>query len=391
MYKCLAVNRVWAVTATAGQLFDPARLCRMMRTANVLIGWHHPTRVAGEMVKGGAATFVPGVKGEDFRYERAQARLVQSLSQLPRVSLRPIKVEALHPWISRRLTELVGIQDEVLEEFVFNTLAERQQENVEAGEMLLLLVPFMGKEAAETFVGELWSWIERAQASPEGVPAELWDDYEGYQQRRAMEIAEQAQRRQKMSHLERPRDRDGGRLRSREGDRLRDRNESGRVSGREDDRLRDRVESRSGFRLRDQVDSRSGVRLRDRVDSRSGVRSRDRTRSRSRSPSRERRRRSGAQSYHRQSPSPRRRRDDKDGTGQQEQLRSPPRDSLRRSEARATLETRAPDSAVDHCRRRSSPPSPQSSTYSSSGEEDATEAAQASLQLQARARRLMEE
>lgn len=124
--------------------------------------------------------FLPGVKGiDDVRYERRQNEKMQVLSMethLPRCSLVGIQVDGLRPWIGRRLAELVTFDDEVLVGTVINWLAERT--SLEAGELLLLLTPFMGRGQAQTFTRELWDWLEKARASNTGIPPELAEEYE---------------------------------------------------------------------------------------------------------------------------------------------------------------------------------------------------------------------
>jgi serine/arginine repetitive matrix protein 1 len=120
-------------------------------------------------------TFLPGVKGGDFRYERQQAKLSQSLSStLARLPLAGVVLPSLRGWIDRRLAELVGIADEVLLELVINTLEEL--DTAEAGEMRLLLTPFMGNGNAEIFVKELWRWIIKAKEDG-GIPTEFAEEY----------------------------------------------------------------------------------------------------------------------------------------------------------------------------------------------------------------------
>lgn len=119
-------------------------------------------------------TFLPGVKGGDIRYERRQAKLAQSLSTLPRLTMSGVVIDSLRGWIEGRLAELVGINDEVLLDFVMNTLEEKQ--TIEAGELRVLLIPFMGEEHSDTFVKELWDWVGKAHKDG-GIPAEFEVEY----------------------------------------------------------------------------------------------------------------------------------------------------------------------------------------------------------------------
>ena len=135
------------------------------------------------------AKFIPGVKGgTDIKYEKEQAKLVQSLTILPRISLTNVTVAAFRSWIEARLTELVGFDDEILVGIVLNTL--EGQEKVEAGEIILLLAPFMGKGNAQKFVQELWKWIEEAKSTG-GIPPEFAASYAIQLEKEKRDIEEQ--------------------------------------------------------------------------------------------------------------------------------------------------------------------------------------------------------
>lgn len=147
--------------------------------------------------------FLPGVKGvDDARYERKQNEKIQCLSletHLPRCSLVGIQVDGLRPWIGRRLAELVTFDDEVLVGTVINWLGERT--SLEAGELLLLLTPFMGRGQAQTFARELWDWLERARASDTGIPPELAEEYEKLLEKEKREAEETKARAFQRRHL----------------------------------------------------------------------------------------------------------------------------------------------------------------------------------------------
>lgn len=138
-------------------------------------------------------TFIPGVRGGDVRFERHQAAIIQSFSKLPKKPLDGIVVCSFKGWIGRRLAALVGFDDEVLVETVVNTLEERTI--IEAGEIKLMLVPFMGKESSEIFVGELWEWMDKARATESGIPKEFEEEYK---QMKEIEKQEEMERRKKL-------------------------------------------------------------------------------------------------------------------------------------------------------------------------------------------------
>lgn len=289
-------------------------------------------------------TFLPGVRSGDVRYERQQAKLAQSLARLPRMPLGGINLDALRPWIARRLTELVGIDDEVLTDFFWNTL--EAQEEADAGEVQLLLTQFMGKSNAETFAKELWGWLAKAKEAADGIPEELRSEYQRLVElKKTTEEAEQRRRHQVSDvvvrrHVQR--------------------------------------QTRSAARSRSCSRSRSRPRSRSRSRSRSPVQRPCRRRSRSRSRTRRPRHR-----HYSRSPSQSRSREplrssrsmapSRDRGFSNRQAASPPRDTLRRRE-RETPPPTPPRS-----------PAPSSSSYST--DEEAED--EAAVQLIERAKQLM--
>lgn len=287
-------------------------------------------------------TFLPGVRTGDVRYERQQAKLAQSLSRLPRMALSGVTLEALRPWIARRLTELVGIDDEVLIDFFWNTLEAKQE--VEAGETQLLLTQFMGKHNAVTFVSELWEWFGKAKTALDGVPEALRTEYDQFlaqtrkaeeaTQKRTFKVSDVVVRRQVQQRR---------RSRSRSASPPHSRSSHTRRSGSQ----RGKSPSRSRSR-------------RYRRDSRSSSRSRSPSREPHRHPSRSSRPLAESHGSHNQRPDRR--------------TASPPRDTLRRR--------------TDEARPQTPPRSPVSSSYSTGDEADAS-ADEATLQLIERAKQLM--
>ncbi len=80
-----------------------------------------------------------------------------------------MRVDTLKPWISKRVTQLAGFEDEVLIEYVFNQL---EQPKWDPKQMQIYLTGFMHKNA-RVFVKELWELLISAQESPSGIPAQI--------------------------------------------------------------------------------------------------------------------------------------------------------------------------------------------------------------------------
>ncbi len=80
-----------------------------------------------------------------------------------------IKLNIFKPWMTKRITELAGFEDDVLLEYVFTQLEEKE---VDPRKLQLYLTGFMQKNA-KIFVKELWELMVDAQTSPSGIPT-VW-------------------------------------------------------------------------------------------------------------------------------------------------------------------------------------------------------------------------
>ncbi|KAJ2879159.1 hypothetical protein FB639_003161 [Coemansia asiatica] len=76
-------------------------------------------------------------------------------------------MEAIKPWISRRIHDLLGIDDEVLYEYVVNMLEESLSPDPKT--MQVNLTGFF-EDKTEDFMQSLWKVLIEAQKSPGGIP-----------------------------------------------------------------------------------------------------------------------------------------------------------------------------------------------------------------------------
>lgn len=85
--------------------------------------------------------------------------------------MKKIRLELMRPYITNILSTLTTVEDEVMVEYVFSQLEEKQHPD---GKLIqIMMTGFLGKTKARTFMGELWSTLLEAQTSPHGIPAEL--------------------------------------------------------------------------------------------------------------------------------------------------------------------------------------------------------------------------
>ncbi|KAJ1726292.1 Serine/arginine repetitive matrix protein 1 [Coemansia biformis] len=86
------------------------------------------------------------------------------------VDMSKVNMDAIKPWIADRVSELLGIEDEVLYEYVVNMLSE--SEKPDARTMQVNLAGFLEDKAGE-FMQSLWALLLEAQKSPGGIPESL--------------------------------------------------------------------------------------------------------------------------------------------------------------------------------------------------------------------------
>ena len=171
------------------------------------------------------------------------------------VRIEKINVEVMGRWVSERLAELLGFEDDVLSELVMNMLAQTrdaktgQDKRVDPQQLQVQLTGFLNKQA-QPFVAELWKLLLDAQDSPHGIPR-------AFVERKKKElVARRAEggERDRGGFSKRDDQRARSRSRSRSRDRGRDREAAQRSvvraasnRGRSRSRSRERRKKRSGF------------------------------------------------------------------------------------------------------------------------------------------------
>ncbi|KAJ2547078.1 hypothetical protein EV175_005360 [Coemansia sp. RSA 1933] len=83
------------------------------------------------------------------------------------VDMTKVSIDAIKPWISERVKELLGLDDEVLYEYIVNMLEESSTPDPKL--MQVNLTGFLESKTSE-FMQSLWKVLLEAQKSPGGVP-----------------------------------------------------------------------------------------------------------------------------------------------------------------------------------------------------------------------------
>ena len=185
-----------------------------------------------------------------------------------RVDLRLVKFDVMKPWITNRVTELLGVEDEVLVAMIFNFL-EMDQVHSSGAAIHSQLLTFLDVNT-DTFMVELWELLVSATQNASGIPQKFIDE-KAAELKRQKEIAEELKKRQRAvegrvkKEERRSRWDDDDRRRDRDGDRRRDRSRSRDRDYRDRSRSRDR-RKRSRSRSRSRSRTRSPAKRQDRYE-----------------------------------------------------------------------------------------------------------------------------
>ncbi|KAE9616589.1 putative PWI domain-containing protein [Lupinus albus] len=112
---------------------------------------------------------------QDTRFSNKQAKLLKSqkfpaeLEHL--VDMTKVNMEVMKPWITKRVTELLGFEDEVLINFIHGLLDKKE---VNGKEVQIQITGFMEKNTGK-FMKELWTLLLGAQKNASGVPQQFLD------------------------------------------------------------------------------------------------------------------------------------------------------------------------------------------------------------------------
>ncbi|EPE36055.1 PWI [Glarea lozoyensis ATCC 20868] len=134
-----------------------------------------------------------------------------------KVDMQKVRTEVVKKWIASRISDILGNEDDVVIEMIYNLIEEKRFPDIK--KIQIQLTGFLDKDTA-SFCKELWKLCLSAQSSPQGVPKELLEakKLEIIQEKIESEkLAEQARKRR---DDEQNRERDINAIRQRErGDR----------------------------------------------------------------------------------------------------------------------------------------------------------------------------
>lgn len=161
------------------------------------------------------AGFFRGTSAEqDNRFTDKQKKLLKQLRfhdvLTKRVDMTKVNLNTIKPWITKRITQFLGMEDEVVVEFVFNQL--EADKHPDPRMMQINLTGFLNGKNARDFMGDLWTLLLSAQETVGGIPAEILEEKKAEirrrqeEQERMQDSMKRAEEREREKMVERARE-----------------------------------------------------------------------------------------------------------------------------------------------------------------------------------------
>ncbi|MFH4984505.1 hypothetical protein AB6A40_011214 [Gnathostoma spinigerum] len=121
------------------------------------------------------AGFYRGTSSEqDNRFTDKERKLLKQMrfegSLEEKICMDRVNLDVMKPWITAKLNDILGMEDDVLIEYVFSQLEEK---TLNPKVMQINLTGFLNARRAREFMGELWTMLLEAQNSEDGIPSSL--------------------------------------------------------------------------------------------------------------------------------------------------------------------------------------------------------------------------
>ncbi|KDQ58478.1 hypothetical protein JAAARDRAFT_128886 [Jaapia argillacea MUCL 33604] len=118
--------------------------------------------------------FFKGTSAEqDRRFSDKELKLLKSMKFPPtfdkKVDMRKVNLDVIKPWIAKQLTEMNGVEDDVVVEYVQSLLEDKADPTPDPKKMQINLTGFLTTQTAP-FMISLWDLLLEAQESIGGVP-----------------------------------------------------------------------------------------------------------------------------------------------------------------------------------------------------------------------------
>ncbi|KAH9036196.1 hypothetical protein EDB85DRAFT_2143329 [Lactarius pseudohatsudake] len=120
------------------------------------------------------AGFFKGTSADqDRRFSDKELKLLKTLkfpSQFDtKVDMRKVNLQVIRPWVTKKVVELLGLDDELVVEYAMGLLEDESQPTPDPKKMQINLTGFL-TDSTPIFMAALWNLLIEAQTSPAGIP-----------------------------------------------------------------------------------------------------------------------------------------------------------------------------------------------------------------------------
>lgn len=115
---------------------------------------------------------------QDNRFSDKTKKLLKQLkfsdALQNKVDISKVKLDVVKPWIQKQITLSLGLDDEVVYDYVFNQLEETRFPDGRT--MQINLTGFLDGKRAREFMDKLWCLLLDAQSTSDGIPTALVEE-----------------------------------------------------------------------------------------------------------------------------------------------------------------------------------------------------------------------
>uniref|UniRef100_A0A1I7X2Y8 PWI domain-containing protein n=1 Tax=Heterorhabditis bacteriophora TaxID=37862 RepID=A0A1I7X2Y8_HETBA len=129
-----------------------------------------------EINMGDAGFFRGTSSDQDGRFSDKEKKLLKQMKfeeTLERkINMDKINLDVIKPWITMRINEILGMEDDVVIEYIMSQLEEK---TINPKIMQINITGFLNARRAREFMGELWVLLVEADEADDGIPRSLID------------------------------------------------------------------------------------------------------------------------------------------------------------------------------------------------------------------------
>ncbi|KAI9465339.1 hypothetical protein BJY52DRAFT_1183912 [Lactarius psammicola] len=120
------------------------------------------------------AGFFKGTSADqDRRFSDKELKLLKTLKFPPqfdtKVDMRKVNLQVIRPWVTKKVVELLGLDDDLVVEYAMGLLEDESQPTPDPKKMQINLTGFL-TDSTPIFMAALWNLLIEAQTSPAGIP-----------------------------------------------------------------------------------------------------------------------------------------------------------------------------------------------------------------------------